>query len=169
MSDENTYYFRSYFFVFLIFLFFLPSPIHGSDPWIVHFEISHNMNKCIVVLRYLFHPPQQSLSPLPMLLAHPTRGFFTLPMDFYTTSLRLPSYAENYWKAHATTPILLSFARSTTFIRTHAHLENVATPTRQRRKTSQAPNWGLRIQNHGGVPSLHQKLDNQSLCFYISA
>ena len=40
----------------------------------------------------------------------------------YTTSLRLSSYAENYWKAHPTTPIPLSFTRSPTFTGRHAHL-----------------------------------------------
>ena len=53
----------------------------------------------------------------------------------YTISLCLSSYAENYWKAHSTTPILLSFARSPTFIGRHAHIKDVAIPTRQRRKT----------------------------------
>ena len=52
----------------------------------------------------------------------------------YITSLRLSFYAENYWKAHSTTPILLGFTLLPTFIGRHAHLEDVATPTRQRRK-----------------------------------
>ena len=53
----------------------------------------------------------------------------------YITSLRLSFYAENYWKAHSTTPILLSFTRPLNFIGRYAHLEDVATPTRQRQKT----------------------------------
>lgn len=57
----------------------------------------------------------------------------------YTSSVYLSFYAGNYWKAHPTNPILLSFTRSPTFTRRHAHLENVATPTRQRRKTFD--NW----------------------------
>ena len=37
----------------------------------------------------------------------------------YTTSLHLSSYAENYWKAYATTPISLSITRSPTFTEWH--------------------------------------------------
>lgn len=81
----------------------------------------------------------------------------------YTTSLCLFFYAESYWKACWTTPILLSFTPPPNFIGRHAHLEDVTTSTRHRRKTfitdSQAPNWGLKVQNHDGVQSLHQMLD----------
>ena len=45
----------------------------------------------------------------------------------YFTSLRLSFYAENYWKADLTIPILLSFTRPFTFIGRYAHLEDVAT------------------------------------------
>ena len=48
----------------------------------------------------------------------------------YITSLRLPCYAENYWKAHPTALIPLNFTRSPTFTGRHAHLEVDATPTR---------------------------------------
>ena len=53
----------------------------------------------------------------------------------FTILLCQSSYAETYWKAYSTTPILLSFTRSLTFIGRHVHLEDVAIPTRQRRKT----------------------------------
>ena len=81
----------------------------------------------------------------------------------YITSLRLFFYAKIYWIARRTTPILLSFTRPPTFIGRHAHLEHITISTRHRRKTfitdSQASNWGQKFQNHGRIPSLHQKLD----------
>ena len=45
-----------------------------------------------------------------------------------------PFTRKFYWKAHSTDPILVSFTRPPTFIGRHAHLEDVALPTRQRRK-----------------------------------
>ena len=53
----------------------------------------------------------------------------------YSTFLRLSFYAEDYWKQHPITPIQLSLIRPPTFTGRHAHLEDVATMTRQKRKT----------------------------------
>ena len=80
----------------LSFLFFLPSPIHGSGlphPWIFHFEISHNINKYISVF-----VSSSSIVPCPLFPCFwptPLVDFSPYPWMFlHETSNRIDEYVQ---------------------------------------------------------------------------
>ena len=95
---------------------------------------------------------------------------FDYPLARKTTGRHTwqPWFCHNHTVAHGrwTSPIPLGFTRLPTFIGRHVHLEDVTIPTRQRWKTFGNRLTGLRIQIHGGILPLHQKLDTKSLCFW---
>ena len=91
--------------------FFLPLQIHGSGlprPWIFYFEISHNINKYIIVSKCLFHPSQQSrvhaFDPPHSWNFHPTRGFSSTRRVTGSTSMCRDPWMGGLHGSRATSP-----------------------------------------------------------------
>ena len=84
LSNENTYYFRSRYFVFLIFPFFSlpPSTDRVYPPWIFRLGIGHNIYKYSRAPMRLIDPSQWPPIPSFNTTGLPSQWIFTLPVDF---------------------------------------------------------------------------------------